>query len=109
MPRGPRIDAPGILHHVMARGIERREVVRSDGDREELLDRLGAICAESKWSIEELTKQVGEVGNVPFSLSFSLEQPDRGYSMMPSGGTRKNTSRVSSTVTRSPITSMNAL
>jgi len=44
MPRGPRIDAPGILHHVMARGIERREIFRSDGDREELLDRLGAIC-----------------------------------------------------------------
>ena len=47
MPRGPRIDAPGILHHVMARGIERREIFRSDGDREELLARLGAICADT--------------------------------------------------------------
>jgi hypothetical protein len=24
MPRGPRLDAPGVLHHVMVRGIERR-------------------------------------------------------------------------------------
>jgi len=23
MPRGPRLDAPGVLHHVMARGIVR--------------------------------------------------------------------------------------
>jgi len=44
MPRGPRIDAPGILHYVIARGIERREIFRSDGDREELSSRLGAIC-----------------------------------------------------------------
>ena len=47
MPRGPRIDAPGILHHVMARGIERREIFRSDADREELLSRLGAICEDT--------------------------------------------------------------
>ena len=26
MPRGPRLDAPGVLHHVMARGIERRKL-----------------------------------------------------------------------------------
>jgi putative transposase len=47
MPRGPRIDGPGILHHVMARGIERREIFRSDGDREELLSRLGTICEDT--------------------------------------------------------------
>ena len=23
MPRGPRLDSPGVLHHVMVRGIER--------------------------------------------------------------------------------------
>jgi putative transposase len=48
MPRGPRIDAPGILHHVMARGIEKREIFRSDDDREELLARLGTICEEAE-------------------------------------------------------------
>lgn len=35
MPRGPRLDAPGAVHHVMVRGIERREIFRSDRDRAE--------------------------------------------------------------------------
>lgn len=29
MPRQPRLDAPGTLHHIMGRGIERTKVVRS--------------------------------------------------------------------------------
>lgn len=43
MPRGPRLDAPGALHHVIARGIERRDIFRGDGDRRRCLDRLGAV------------------------------------------------------------------
>ena len=30
MPRGPRLDTPGTLHHVMIRGIERGSIVRDD-------------------------------------------------------------------------------
>ena len=33
MPRQPRLDAPGVLHHVMERGIERRAIFRDDTDR----------------------------------------------------------------------------
>ncbi len=33
MPRGPRLDYPGALHHVIARGVERRRIFRSDHDR----------------------------------------------------------------------------
>ncbi len=40
MPRQARIDFPGALHHVMARGIERRLIFADDDDREALLDRL---------------------------------------------------------------------
>lgn len=40
MPRGPRLDAVGALHHMMVRGIERRKILRSREDREDLLDRL---------------------------------------------------------------------
>ncbi len=40
MPRGPRLDAPGVVHHVRARGIERRKIFRSDDDREDFLRRL---------------------------------------------------------------------
>jgi hypothetical protein len=33
MPRGPRLDSPGTLHHVIIRGIEKREIVVDDKDR----------------------------------------------------------------------------
>lgn len=47
MPRQPRLDAPGFLQHVMARGIERTKVFRDDKDRKDFLDRLGLILEES--------------------------------------------------------------
>ena len=33
MPRLARLDAPGVLHHVMGRGIERKKIFYSDIDR----------------------------------------------------------------------------
>jgi REP element-mobilizing transposase RayT len=41
MPRYPRLDAPGTLHHVIARGIEKSPIVRDDHDREAFVARLG--------------------------------------------------------------------
>ena len=41
MPRGPRLDSPGTLHHVMVRGIERGLVVLDDEDRQSFINRLG--------------------------------------------------------------------
>ena len=41
MPRQPRLDAPGTLHHVMVRGIERRAIFRDDTDRADFVARLG--------------------------------------------------------------------
>jgi putative transposase len=43
MPRGPRLDVEGALHHVMVRGIERRDIFQTDVDREDLLARLAVI------------------------------------------------------------------
>jgi REP element-mobilizing transposase RayT len=40
MPRSARIDAPGAVQHVIARGIERREIFRDDHDRWDLVERL---------------------------------------------------------------------
>jgi len=34
MPRQPRLDSPGRLHRVMARGMERTDIFRDDRDRE---------------------------------------------------------------------------
>ena len=43
MPRQSRIDAPGALHHVIVRGIERRNIFRDDQDRYNFLERIGAL------------------------------------------------------------------
>jgi REP-associated tyrosine transposase len=40
MPRPPRLEFPGALYHVTARGNERRALYRDDADREEYLARL---------------------------------------------------------------------
>lgn len=48
MPRSARLDAPGILHHVIIRGIERRKIFRDDKDRDNFLERLGELVPETK-------------------------------------------------------------
>jgi putative transposase len=48
MPIQARIDAPGALHHIIARGIERRKIFYDKKDRDDFLDRLGAIVRQSK-------------------------------------------------------------
>jgi len=48
MPRQPRLDAPGLLQHVMARGIERRKIFLDDKDRQLFLDRLAVILEETQ-------------------------------------------------------------
>ena len=47
MPRSARIDAPGALHHVIARGIERTKVYRDDLDRNDFVERLSIILPET--------------------------------------------------------------
>ena len=48
MPRKSRIDAPGALHHVIGRGIERRKIFLDDTDRNNFLDRLGYIITDTR-------------------------------------------------------------
>jgi len=43
MPRQPRLDTPGALHHVMGRGIDRTRIFRTDRDREDFLERLSEL------------------------------------------------------------------
>ena len=47
MPRKARIDAPGALHHIIFRGIEQRLIFRDDRDRDQFIDRLSEILAET--------------------------------------------------------------
>lgn len=51
MPRGPRLDSPGTLHHVILRGIERRKIVDDDRDRDNFIARLGQNAEESLTAI----------------------------------------------------------
>ena len=44
MPRGPRLDAPEALHHVIVRGLERRVIFRDGRDRQAFLGRLEAVA-----------------------------------------------------------------
>jgi len=47
MPRKARIDAPGALHHIIVRGIERTAIFRDETDYENFLLRLGRLLTES--------------------------------------------------------------
>jgi putative transposase len=48
MPRKARIDAPGALHHIIVRGINRRKIFFDDSDRDDFFDRLGGILSDSE-------------------------------------------------------------
>ena len=44
MPRHARLDAPGTLHHVIIRGLERGAIVKDDQDRGAFVTRLGTVA-----------------------------------------------------------------
>ena len=48
MPRQARIDAPGAVHHIIVRGIERRKIFIDDQDRDNFVKRLGDLVLETK-------------------------------------------------------------
>ena len=47
MPRKARIDAPGALHHIIVRGIEKKPIFKDSQDYENFLLRLGTILTET--------------------------------------------------------------
>ena len=51
MPRKARLDAPGTLHHVIIRGIERRRIVDNKADRKDFVSRMGDIALDTETSI----------------------------------------------------------
>ena len=56
MPRDKRINLPGVIYHVISRGIERRKIFIDKADREEFLRRLGdglekTSCQCIAWSL----------------------------------------------------------
>jgi REP-associated tyrosine transposase len=47
MPRSARIDMPGLLQHVMVRGIEKRDIFMDDKDRQSFLVRFSKLLLET--------------------------------------------------------------
>ena len=63
MPRQARLDAPGTLHHVIVRGIEKRPAYRGiddRADRESFVSRMGQIASEAETAIYACRK-LGDV------------------------------------------------
>lgn len=51
MPRQARLDAPGTVHHVIVRGIEKRRIIEDREDRENFVSRMGQIALETQTAI----------------------------------------------------------
>lgn len=51
MPRQARLDAPGVLHHIMARGIEHTPIFRDKRDRENFIERLAGLASDNSWNV----------------------------------------------------------
>jgi putative transposase len=85
MPRESRIDAAGVLHHIMVRGIKRIEIFRSDTDRDHFAERLGEVLQEAKaigyaWAlIQNQFHLLVRSGPVP--ISTAMRRPLTGYAL----------------------------
>jgi len=49
VPRQPRFEAPGAIHHVVSRGNAGESIVRNDVDRHRFVFRLGESVSRSRW------------------------------------------------------------
>lgn len=54
MPRLARLDAPGVLHRIMIRGIERRKILLTRRDYEDFLDRLATLLPETNVNLRTI-------------------------------------------------------
>ncbi len=85
MPRGPRLDAPGVVQHVMTRGIERRRVFENADDYEDLLRRLDRVLVESGVSCLAWALMPNHVhlvlGRTHVSLSRVMARVNTGYAV----------------------------
>ena len=51
MPRRARLDAPGTLHHVIIRGIEKRKIVNDNQDRRKFIEKMGELSLGTQTAI----------------------------------------------------------
>jgi hypothetical protein len=51
MPRLARLDAPGVLHHVMGRGIEKNNIFLKNKDRNDFIRRLSLLVEQGAFHV----------------------------------------------------------
>ena len=51
MPRQPRLEAPGVPHHAIVRGLERRAIFRNDAERTDLVLRLAGLAEHGAFTV----------------------------------------------------------
>jgi REP element-mobilizing transposase RayT/RNA:NAD 2'-phosphotransferase (TPT1/KptA family) len=51
MARQARLDTPGTLHHVIIRGIEKKNIVKNECDRKDFVERLRSLSTETETTI----------------------------------------------------------
>lgn len=106
MPRQPRVDAPGVIHHVWTRGIEKRRIFLDELDRGDFVARLSRVLPESgavclSWALltnhvhlvvrtgerplSELMKRV----NTGFAVKFNLRHDRSGHLFQNRFGSRR--------------------
>jgi putative transposase len=77
MPRQSRIDAPGALHHIIARGIGSRNIFNDDQDRDNFVNRLETLLKQTRtgcyaWAlIPNHFHLLLRTGNVPVGTTMS--------------------------------------
>jgi putative transposase len=95
MPRLARLDAPGVLHHIIIRGIERRKIFRDDKDKDNFkVSNIYGIAKEAiysrgrwkvqveardlmcYWAVRELGLSCTEVAK-----RLGMSQPGIGYAV----------------------------
>jgi len=83
MPRQPRLDAPGALHHVMGRGIDGIKIFRQKDDHEDFYGRLEHLCEKKALSIYAFALMDNHfhllVRTGKYSLSDSMRKLLTGY------------------------------
>jgi hypothetical protein len=51
MARRLRLQYPGAIYHLMARGNRRREIMRDDADRDRLQEQVGKAAIRCSWRV----------------------------------------------------------
>ncbi len=74
MPRQARLDAPGTLHHIILRGIEKCDIFNDEMDKNNFIERMGRLAMETKTVIYAWTLMTNHVHILLRSSDYGLSR-----------------------------------